>query len=275
MYFELDWRATGKGRYCLQKMLKDISYKVEGNRRILNTLQPDLLCTAYVGPAWQIHTRTWNLFLQIRRTYFIFKVNEMLYKLVSGLRVVLETMNKSKSFQKWEFYSWRRQIHLLVFKCLLLLLKSFEYSPIIMMDIQIQILYRYSIIYIFSLLVVLLIFLIVANWSLQYVCTAPSPALTKLPTCVLLLALSKSASSTIYCAHIFVIWTVSVCSKSAPSTIYCAHIFVNSILCSYERFLCPLKVRRQQYTHVSNFFWVVFPHLEVIAFASLRKIYQH
>ena len=130
-------------------------YKIEGNRRILNTLQPDLLCTAYVEPAWQIHTRTWNLFLQIRRTYFIFKVNEMLYKLVSGLRVVLETMNKSKSFQKWEFYSWRRQIHLLVFKCILFLLKSFEYSPIIMMDIQIQILYRYSIIYIFSLLVVL------------------------------------------------------------------------------------------------------------------------
>ena len=191
----------------------------------------------------------------------------MLYKLVSGLRVVLETMNKSKSFQKWEFYSWRRQIHLLVFKCLLLLLKSFEYSPIIMMDIQIQILYRYSIIYIFSLLVVLLIFLIVANWSLQYVCTAPSPALTKLPTCVLLLALSKSASSTIYCAHIFVnnilcsyfrhmngfcvlekcavnnilcsyfrqqyivlVWTVSVSSKSAPSAIYtCLQLFLSGL----------------------------------------------
>ena len=143
----------------------------------------------------------------------MFKVGELIYKLLSVLRVVCKRQwTKVLVFLKWEFYSWRRQIHLLVFNCPLFWLKSFEYSPIIMLDIEIQIPYQYSIFYIFSLLVVLLIFLIVANWSLQYVCTAPSPSLTKLPTCVLLLAVSKSAPSTIYCAN-------NILSK-----IYCAHM---------------------------------------------------
>ena len=168
----------------------------------------------------------------------MFKVGELIYKLLSVLRVVCKRQwTKVLVFLKWEFYSWRRQIHLLVFNCPLFWLKSFEYSAIIMLDIQIQIPYQYSIFYIFSLLLVLLIFLIVANWSLQYVCTAPSLSTQTSLLCALARVVEKCAVNNILCSYfrhqyILLVWSVSVCSHCAPSAIYtCLQLF---FVCSFH-----------------------------------------